>query len=146
MKKSYVLIFIIIILLILIYFIGQKETEAAKVTVEIKRGAPFNAAHFNESERDLLIGDISLEKIYTKKLAIPKGSDMYMPGISVALFNNKMLISDWISVPIKEKGVYELTLGLKQPLKKGDIVRIAVYVNDDKGKVIIGKRSDVIWD
>ncbi len=141
MKKPYILIFIIIILLIVIYFIGQKETEAAKVKVEITRGAPFN-----ESERDFLIGDISLEKIYTKKLAVPKGNDMYMPGISVALFNNKMLISDWVSVPIQNKGVYELTVGLKQSLKKGDTVRIAVYVNDDKGKVIIGKRSDVIWD
>lgn len=145
LKTSYLIVFLITIILFGIYLIGQEEIEAAKVTVEITKDA-HNAAQFNESEREGLIGDIILNKIYVKKLASPKGSDMYMPGISVALFRNKIMISEWTSVPVKDKGMYELTIGLNQPLDKGDVVRIAVYVNDDKGNVIIGKRQNVVWN
>lgn len=142
-KIVYLIIFIVVLLLISTYIVGKKEVEAAKVTVEITKTAPFNA--LNESERDGLIGDISLDKVQISKLQ-PKGSTMFMPGISVALFRNKIMISEWTSVPIQNKGMYELTIGLNQPLNKGDVVRIAVYVNDDTGKVIIGKRKDVVWN
>ncbi len=106
----------------------------------------LNAAQFNESEREGLIRDIILNKVSVKKLALPKGSEMYMPGISVALFRNRIMVSEWTSVPIRDEGVYELIVGLNQPINEGDVVSIAVYVNDGKGKVIIGKRKDVVWD
>lgn len=142
-KTLYIIIFVIAIIVSLIYLIGQKEVEAAKVTVEITKGALLQ---FNESERDKLIGDVSLGKVYLKKLAVPKGNDMYTPGISVGLFRNKIMISEWTSVPIHDKGLYELIVGLNQPINEGDVIRIAVYVNDNNGNVIIGKRKDVVWD
>jgi hypothetical protein len=145
LKTSFLVVFLIIILLSGIYLIGKDEIEAAKVTVEITKDA-VNAAQFNESEREGLIGDIALNKIYVRKLASPKGSGMDMPGISVALFRNKIPISEWASVPVRDKGIYELVVGLNQPINKGDEVSIAVYVNDDKGKMIIGKRRDVVWE
>lgn len=142
-KIAYPIIFIVIVLLISTYIVGKEKVEAAKVTVEITKNAPFNA--LNESERDELIGDISLNKVHISKLQ-PKGSEMSMPGISVALFRNKIMISKWTSVPIKDKGIYELIVGLDQPVDRGDIISIAVYVNDDRGKVVIGKRKDAEWD
>lgn len=145
-KTFHVIIFLIIILLTIIYLVGQEEVEAAKVTVEITKGSPLSAARFNESERDKLIGDVALSKVRVKKVAAPKGSDMYLPGISVGLFRDKKMISEWTSVPVKEKGIYEITLGLKQPIEKDDIIRIAVYVNDEKGNVIIGKKKDALWE
>ncbi len=144
-KTLYIIIFVIIIILSGIYLIGQKEVVAAKVTVELTGDAPFTASRFNASERDVLIGDVSLDKLYLKKLAAPKGNDMYLPGISVGLFRNKMMISEWTSVPIHDKGMYELIVGLGQPVNEGDVISIAVYVNDDKGNVVIGKRKDVVW-
>lgn len=146
MKRFYILIFVIAVMLGVIYSISQTKVEAARVTVEITKSTPFNNTRLNESERDELIGDISLNKMYINKLAQPKGNYMSMPGISVGLFRNKVMVSEWTSVPVKDKGTYELTLGLNQPLKKGDIVRIAVYVNDEKGKTVIGKRIDTVWD
>ncbi|MFA4935547.1 MAG: hypothetical protein WC568_06895 [Candidatus Methanoperedens sp.] len=145
LKTSYQIIFIIIIILFIIYLFGQKEDEAIKVTVEITKDV-LNAAQFNESEREGLIRDIILNKVSVKKLAAPKGNDMYLPGISVALFRNRIMISEWTSVPVGERGTYELIVGLNEPVNKGDVVSIAVYVNDDKGKVIIGKKKDVVWD
>ncbi len=142
-KTLYLIIIVIAIILSVIYLIGLKEVEAAKVTVEITKGSLLQ---FNESEREGLIRDIILNKVFVKKLAAPKGNDMYMPGISVGLFRNKIMISEWTSVPIHDKGLYELIVGLNQPINEGDVVSIAVYVNDDKGKVIIGKRKDVVWD
>lgn len=146
MRKTLYLIIFISIIIVGIYLVGQKEVEAAKVTVVLTEDAPFTAARFNDSERDELIGDISLDKIYVKKLAVPKGSDMYMPGISVALFRNRIMVSEWTSVPVRERGVYELVVGLNEPVNKGDVVSIAVYVNDERGNAVIGKRRDVGWD
>ncbi|MFZ2410774.1 MAG: hypothetical protein WAW23_04310 [Candidatus Methanoperedens sp.] len=145
-KTLYIIIFVIAIILSVIYLIGLNEVEAAKVTVEITKVAPYKTARFNDTEVAELIGNISLDKIYVKKLTEPQGNNMVMPGISVGLFRNNLMVSDWTSVAIHDRGVYELTVGLRQPLKKGDVIRIAVYVNDDKGKVIIGKRRDVVWD
>jgi len=145
-KTLYLIIFLIIILITGIYLIGQKEVEAVKVKVEITKDAPFTASRFNESDRDELIGDISLDKIYVKKLAAPKGSEMYLPGISVALFRNRIMVSDWTSVPVRDRGTYELIVGLNEPVNKGDVVSIAVYVNDEKGNAVIGKRRDVGWE
>lgn len=143
-KTIYLIAFVIIILLISSYFVGQNEVEAAKVRIEITKDIPFNS--LSESERTELIGNISLEKVYVKKLASPGASDMYMPGISVALFRNKMMISEWTSLPIKEKGIYELIVGLNQPVNRGDVISVAVYVNDNKGKAVVGKRKDAEWD
>jgi len=141
-RKLYVIGFVIVLILLGIYLLGQKEVEAARVTVEITRSMPLAP---NDPEREGLIGNVSLTKVYVKKLSAPRGSDMYMPGISVGLFRNMVMISDWTSVPLADKGVYELTVGLNQRIDKGDVVRIAVYVNDNKGDVIIGKRRDIVW-
>lgn len=146
LKTLFLIILVISIVLLGVYIVGQKETEVAKVTVEITKGAPYNISRFNESERDELIGNITLNSVYISKFAEPKGNDMQLPGISVGLFSKKMMISEWTSVSLKDKGIYELTLGLKKPVNKSDVIRIAVYVNDDKGKVIIGKRKDIIWE
>lgn len=142
----YIIIFLISIILAGIYFVNQQKVEAAKVTVEITKDGPFNATRFNETERDELIGNISLDKVYIYKLAQPDSVDMYLPGISVGLFSNKIMISGWGSISLKNKGVHELTLGLNQPIEKGDKVRIAIYISDEEGKVIIGKRKDFIWN
>jgi len=142
-KTIYLIIFLIGVLLIGIYFAGQKEVEAAVIRVEITKDMPLNA--LNGSERNELIGDVSLNKVYVKKLAAPGASDMYMPGISVALFRNKMMVSEWTSVPIKDKGMYELRVGLNEKIDDGEVVSIAVYVNDERGEVVIGKKKDAVW-
>lgn len=146
MRKTLYLIIFISIIIAGIYLVGQKEVEAAKVTVVLTGDAPFTASRYNDSEWDELIGDISLDKIYMKKLAAPKGSEMYMPGISVALFRNRIMVSEWTSVPVGDRGMYELVVGLNEPVNKGDTVSIAVYVNDERGNVVIGKRKDVVWE
>lgn len=142
-KLLYPVIFVTIVVLVGVYVTGVREVEAAKVTVEITRDSPFNV--LNESERDGLIGSISLDKVYMKKLASPGGNEMFMPGISVGVFRDGLMVSEWVSAPVHDKGMYELTLGLNKALEKGDTLRIAVYVNDDKGNAIIGKRKDVVW-
>lgn len=147
MKKTlFLTVLVIVIALAGIYLSGQEEVGAARVTVEITEAAPYKTARFNNSELDGLIGNISLDKIYVNKFAEPHGNDMVMPGISVGLFRNKLMVSDWTSVAIHDRGVYELTVGLRQPVDRGDVIRIAVYVNDNNGNVIIGKRKDVVWD
>lgn len=145
-KTLFLTVLVIVIALAGIYLFSQEEVGVASVRVEITKVAPYKAARFNDTELAGLIGNISLDKIYVKKLTEPQGNDMVMPGISVGLFRNNLMVSDWTSVAIHDRGVYELTVGLRQPLNKGDVIRIAVYVNDDKGKVIIGKRKDVVWD
>lgn len=140
-------IFIFILLILLsIYLIGQREVESAKVKVEITKGGPYEKAYFNESNSGELIGNISIESVYVNKIKEPKGNDMHLPGISVGLFNNKKMISEWTSAPLNNEGTYELLVGLNQPVEKGATIRIAVYVNDNKGNVIIGKRKDLIWN
>lgn len=145
-KILFLIVLVIVIALAGIYLFSQEEVGVASVTVEITKVAPYKTARFNDTELAELIGNISLDKIYVKKLTEPQGNNMVMPGISVGLFRNNLMVSDWTSVAIHDRGVYELTVGLRQPLKKGDVIRIAVYVNDDNGKVIIGKRKDVVWD
>ena len=147
MIKTLVLtVSVIFIALAGIYLSGQDEVGAARVTVEITEEPPYKTERFNESELNGLIGNISLDKIHVNKFAEPHGNDMVMPGISVGLFRNKLMVSDWTSVAVHDKGVYELIVGFRQEVNKGDVIRIAVYVNDNQGNVIIGKRKDVVWD
>ena len=146
LKNWYLIIFIIIILLIGIYLGGQNETEAAKVTIEITKDPSSIENQLNDSELEEIIGNIYLNKIFINKLTEPKGNDMIMPGLSVGLFSNKMMVSEWYSVPLNDNRTYEITLGLTQSINKGDIINIAVYINDNEGNVIIGKKKDVIWN
>ena len=140
-------IFIFILLILLsIYLIGQRDVEVAKVKVEITKAGPYEKAYFNESDREDLIGNISIERVSVNKIKEPKGNDMHLPGISVGLFKNKIMISEWTSVPLNNEGTYELLVGFNQPVEDGATIRIAVYVNDNKGNVIIGKRKDLLWE
>lgn len=146
LKNWHLIIFIITILLIGIYLGGQNETEAAKVTIEITKDPSSIENQLNDSELEDIIGNIYINKIFINKLVEPKGNDMIMPGLSVGLFSNKMMVSEWYSVPLNDNRTYEVTLGLTQSINKGDIINIAVYINDNEGNVIIGKRKDVIWN
>lgn len=145
--KTFIPIIIVLsIIIFAIYSIALHEVEVAKVTVELTNSGSFTASRFNDSEKDGLIGDISIHKTTTSKLAAPKGNEMQMPGISVALYDeNGYVLTEWVSAAIKDKGVYELELGLKRHIETGEIIRIAVYVNDEKGNVVVGKRQVVNW-
>lgn len=146
LKNWHLIIFIIGILLIGIYLGGQNEIEAAKVTIKITKDPSSIENQLNDSELEDIIGNIYLNKIFINKLTEPKGNYMIMPGLSVGLFSNKMMVSEWYSVPLNDNRTYVITLGLTQSINKGDIINIAVYINDNEGNVIIGKRKDVIWN
>jgi hypothetical protein len=147
LKTVFSVIILISIILLAIYSIALHEVEAAKVIVEITRSEPFAASGFNDSEKDELIGDVSLHKINMRKLAVPDGNDMQMPGISATLSDDEgYVLGEWISIGIKEKGVYELDIGLTRPVMKGERIRVAVYVNDEKGNVVVGKKKTVVWE
>lgn len=147
LKTLFSVLILITIIILGIYLINLKEVEVAKVTVGITRSEPFTVSHLNESEKNELIGDIYLNKIEMSKLAAPFGNDMQMPGISVALYDEKgYVLSEWVSVHIKDKGLYELKIGLSRHVLKGESIRLAVYVNDEKGNVVIGKKKIVTWE
>ncbi len=139
-----ILFFIISIILIGISFFSKHTQEVAKVTIEITRGKPYNS--LNESQLDELIGNISLTKVDKNVFEVKENTDMFKPGISVGLFKNMRIASGWVSVPLKDPGTYDLYIKFNQPVKKGETIRIAVYVNDENGRSIIGKRKDIIWE
>ena len=146
LKTLFPIIIVLSIVIFAIYSIALHEVEVAKVTVELTNSEPFTVSRFNDSEKDELIGDISIHKTITSKLGAPKGNEMQMPGISVALYDEKgYILTEWVSAAIKDKGVYELELGLNRHVENGEIIRVAVYVNDEKGNVVIGKRQVVTW-
>lgn len=141
-----IIIFLIVLILIGILYISTTKIEVAKVTVEITKEKPYNTNNLNGSYLDNLIGNISIRKEYINVFQAKESTDMFKPGINIGLFQNKRIISGWVSIPLEDRGIYDIYLKLNQPVEKGETIRIAVYVNDEKGNSIIGKRQDIIWD
>ncbi|VVB86894.1 Uncharacterised protein [uncultured archaeon] len=126
--------FIILALLGIFYYLGgQKQASVLQVQVLVK-GDLNNAT----------IGDITAHLQSVNKISEPNSNLLITPGVTVVVLQNMQMIGEWTSVPYNGSGVYNLTVGLINNPKPGDIVRVTARVTNANSQDIEVVSKEII--
>jgi hypothetical protein len=79
------------------------------------------------------IDNMTAYLVPVSKISEPKGTQMFLPGVTVKIIQNGEDISDWTSVPYTGNGTYKIPVGLWKYPKKGEFVVISVILVDPVG-------------
>jgi hypothetical protein len=110
--------FLILALLGIFYYLGGlKQSAVLQVQVSVK-GDLNNAT----------IEDINANLQSVSKISEPKSNLLIVPGVTVVVLQDMRMIGEWTSVPYNGSGTYNLTVGLTEYPKSGDIVKVVVRV------------------
>ncbi len=110
--------FLILALLGIFYYLGGlKQSAVLQVQVSVK-GDLNNAT----------IEDINANLQSVSKISEPKSNLLIVPGVTVVVLQDMRMIGEWTSVSYNGSGTYNLTVGLTEYPKSGDIVKVVVRV------------------
>ncbi len=124
---------IITLSLAFFYYLGQKNDALVLQVQVVVKGDLSNAA----------IEDVTAHLELVSKLALPKGTLLITPGVTVVVIQNMQMIGEWTSVPYNGTGVYNITVGLTKYPEPGETVRVIARVVDSQSQNIAVAPKDI---
>lgn len=132
--KMIVGIIVVIAALMGLFYVegSKKSSRVADITVSIEVR--------NESVRVINIEGV-LEPI--TKISLPQGNLAITPGISVALNQEKIPISDWYSVSLNGSGTYKFRMGLYDTFSEDKPVSVYVQAINEFSQEVAAVQKEL---
>lgn len=136
---------LIVIAIFIIAMIGgafyislQKDVEVLTVEVTLAR-PPGN-------DSDKIISNVSAYLSYARRMEVPEGTPLSMPGITVIAMQNMREVSGWYSVPIPIEGFYgsyNITIKLSNKIDRSQPISILARMVDPAGKDVSVRSAEI---